>query len=166
MAQDYFIVRRTADVPPGYEDGTDTASVRVNVAAFPCEPGTTELVLVPDYERGCIQVVSADNLPGSLPGERLQALDVALEEEPDGKSAERLRRVRAASEFRGALSNKKKLTIPPEVAWVLLRDNHNHGLILVVQPDLLEIWPTRRWQNYLAAHLFGDARADIARDTL
>ena len=164
MTQDYSIVRRIAAVLGAKKKSTDMASVRVEVAPFRCAPDITELVIVPDYERGCIQVVCPESLLGSPPGERLQALEAALKIEPDGESAERLRRLRAACEFRGTLSNLR-LTIPAEVAWILLRGNPDRELILVVQPDLLEIWPTRRWQDYLAAHLYDDARADIAGDT-
>ncbi len=165
MTQEYSIVHRTAEELGAKKKSTDMASLRVKVAPFPGKSGISELVMVPDYERGCLQVVCAESLPGSPPGERLRALEEALEVERDGESPERLRRLRAASEFRGKLSSQK-LTIPAEVAWVLHRDNPDRELILVVLPDLLEIWPTRRWQNYLAAHLYGDARADIARDTL
>ncbi len=113
-----------------------------------------ELVLVPNFDEGYIAAVREEDWEGS-PLERVLAdLDSEIDDAEHDERGERLKRVRAASIFRGSLS-KGKVAIPREIVWLLQRDNETQrDVTLVFVERVVEIWPTRRWQDYLAGHLF------------
>ncbi len=113
-----------------------------------------ELLLLPDFEMGYIAAVREDDWEGSKPARALADLDSELDDAVDGERADRLERVRAASVFRGSLSNGK-VAIPREIVWLLQRDNEDdRDVTLVSVGPVVELWPTRRWEDHLAGHLF------------
>lgn len=113
-----------------------------------------ELVLVPDFDKGCVSAVREEQWEGSDPQRRIANLESEIEDVEDEEERERLKRIRAASVFRTTLSDGR-VTIPREIVWLLQRDNEEaRDVTLVSLPPVVEMWPTRRWEDYLAGHLF------------
>ncbi|MGB2986946.1 MAG: hypothetical protein WBE26_13825 [Phycisphaerae bacterium] len=130
------------------------ASWRIRGGGFWPDGLKEELVLVPSFEVGYIAAVRKADWNRSQPARALAGIDSAIEEAEDGDEAVRLKRLRAASVFHGSLSNGK-VAIPREIVWLLQRDNEKQRdiTVILVEP-VVEIWATRRWQDYLAGHLF------------
>ena len=129
-------------------------SWRVRVSEFWPEDVKEDVGLVPDYDKGLIAVVRDDAWAGSVLERSISELDADLERAGETVEGNRFSRLRAAALFRGHPENGR-LAIPKEVVWLLQRDNEQERDVTIVPVGpTLELWPTRRWQNYLAGHLF------------
>lgn len=129
-------------------------SWRVRVLDFWPADVKEDVRLVPDYEKGLIAAVREDAWEGSILERTVSELDAEAVGVDDSEEADRLSRFRAAALFHGRLENGR-LAIPKEVVWLLQRDNEQERDVTVVPVGpTLELWPTRRWQDYLAGHLF------------
>ena len=116
-----------------------------------------ELLLLPNYEIGYIAAIRQDDWEGSRLALALADFDSELDDAVDDDLAERLKRVRAASVYGGSLSNGR-VAIPRDIAWLLQRENEERDITLVHVEPVVELWPTRRWEDYLAGHLFNRAQ--------
>ena len=110
-------------------------------------------MLIPDYDEGYVAVVPKDAWPDSEQARSLEDVDSAIAEHEETGEAKRLRRRRAASVFRATVSGGR-LTVPQEINWLLDRDNPYRDVTLVRVDRVVEIWPSRRWQDHVAGHLF------------
>lgn len=164
MKNDTRTYRTTAEEVRSKKTQEDRVPVswRIRGGGFWAEDLKGQLFLIPDFEVGYIAVVREEDWHGSQPAHALADLDAAIEEAEDRQGAECLKRVRAASVFRGSLS-KGKAAIPREIVWLLQRDNEEQRDVTLVQLEpVVEIWPTRRWAEYLAGHLFSPAGGRLA----
>lgn len=132
-------------------------SWRVRGCGFWPDDLKEELLLLPNFEIGYIAAIRQDDWEGSSLALALADFDSELDDAVDDDRAERLKRVRAASVFQGSLSNGR-VVIPREIAWLLQRENEERDITLVHVEPVVELWPTRRWEDYLAGHLFNRAQ--------
>jgi|GEM_PF-5606194 len=120
---------------------------------FWAQSPTGVVLLVPDFEQGYIAAIREDDWKGSAEAQELADLDAEIEECEDPPKTQRLKRFRAAGLFGSNLS-KGRLTIPRDIVWLVARDNADRDVTLVFREPVIEIWATRRWQDYLAGVLF------------
>lgn len=140
------------------EEQRDATSWRIRTGGLWLAKQKEGLILVADFDKGCVAAVREEEWEGSHPQRRITNLDLGIEDVEDEEQGERLKRIRAASVFRATLSNGR-VAIPREIVWLLQRDNEEaRDVTLVSIPPVVEIWPTRRWEEYLAGHLFRGAK--------
>lgn len=143
------------------EEGLGPVSWRIRGGEFWAPSLTEEVLLVVDFDVGYIAVIREADWNESEAARRLADLDDAIGDAEDEEERDRLARRRAASVFRGSLS-RDSVRIPREIAWMLQRNNEKaRDVTLVRRGSIVEIWPTRRWQDHLAGHLFTDAGSKV-----
>ena len=160
MKTDTRTYRTVAEEVGGKKRGRGqlAASWRIRCGEFWAEGVADKEVvfLVPDFEAGYIAAVREANWDESQPARAIGDLDAEVEDSDDERE-QRLKRVRATSILRGSLSGGR-FAIPREIVWLLQRDNEELRDVTVIYLDpIIEIWPTRRWQDYLSGHLFRDS---------
>lgn len=113
-----------------------------------------DLILVPDFQLGCLAVVRESEFSGTDVSQSIEDLHATIENgDSDPAELRQLQRISAASRLTAKLSGGK-LTIPREIVWLLRRGNEQErDLTLVRRGVIVEIWPSSRWQEYLAGHL-------------
>lgn len=113
-----------------------------------------DLIFVPDFQLGFLAVVPESEFSDSDVSQSITDLQETIESsDSDPAELRQLQRIAAASRLTAKLSGGK-LAIPREIVWLLRRGNEqDRDLTLVRRGAVVEIWPSSRWQEYLAGHL-------------